>query len=308
MLSVYVTIIGFIIILSLASIGGMITEKSGVVNLSIEAFMVIGAVSYSLLARKFGEPTNYSNYWMQWILMPIAGLITALFSIIYSYTTVKLKANQTIVGIAFNALTIAISYFLIKNFNDNRNNIKIYDTLWGFSKYSNEAGSFFNIALLLGIPIVGLLFVFLNKTKLGKTIKAVGENPHASASLGINVDRTRVIAIAISAFVVGISGALFAQRSSGFFFGGVYGFGFLAVSLVIFGQWKPSIILAGSVLFGITYGMTTQINIIPFLAKIESREIIYALPYAISLSVLIFTSKKSRAPKALGVPYINAGR
>lgn len=301
---VFVAIITFIIIIALAAIGGMLTEKAGVTNLSIEGFMTIGAIAYALLTHmtpKFGGHWGY-----QWITMPLAGLITAAFSLIYSLATVKLRANQTIAGIALNTLAISLSMFLIKVRGDNRLNLNLQ--IWSVTEDKLKLASVFNIALFIGVPIIVLFILWLGYSKYGKRIRAVGENPSAAASLGINVLVTRTVAITISAFIVGIAGAMFAQKIDQFYRGSVQGIGFLAVAIVIFGQWKPLLILGGAVLFGALYGIAQNAVLITGLSTIAPQEIINMIPYIVSLIVLIFTSKNSKAPKAIGIPYVNQGR
>lgn len=304
---VIASILSFIIIISIASVGGMITEKSGVVNLSIEGFMTIGAVVYAILTSQID---TFNNRWgFQWITMPLAGFVTALFSIIYSLSTVKLRANQTIAGIALNTLALTLSIFIVKFLSKDGGSLALNTRLWAVTKGDREPGMIFNIAFFMGITIIVFMVLWLGYTKFGKKIKAVGENPSAAASLGINVENTRIIAITISAFFVGIAGALFAQALTGFFYGSVQGIGFIAVAIVIFGQWKPLLIIGGAIIFGTLYGISNNIQLIPALGKLGSyKEIIDMVPYLVSLTILIFTSKKSRAPKAIGIPYVNQGR
>lgn len=300
---ILVSIVTFIIIISLSSIGGMLTEKSGVVNLSIEGFMTVGAVIYALMTHSV---SSFQNNWAyQWLSIPIAGLATAAFSIIYSTATVKLKANQTIAGIALNTLSLVLAIFIIKIFGDK---LKLNDQIWSVTDNDRKFNSIFNLPLFLGVPIIAIFILWLAYTKFGKKIRAVGENPHAAASLGINVQNTRIIAITISSFIVGMAGAMFAQKLSGFFYGSVQGVGFLAVAIVIFGQWKPLLILGGAIMFGTLYGLAQNALLIPSFSNVAPQEILNMIPYIVSLVVLIFTSKKSRAPKAIGIPYVNQGR
>ena len=141
-----------------------------------------------------------------------------------------------------------------------------------------------------------------------KKLKACGEQPQAAASMGIKVERTQMMAVIFSSTISGVAGAFFAQGNSGYFRGSTQGIGFLAVAIVIFGQWRPLYIIAGAVLFGALYAVVDQSVLIPGLNKFEHKEILQIFPYLISLIVLVFTQKKSKAPKALGVPYDQAKR
>lgn len=308
MIIVVAAIITMIIILGLAAVGGSISERAGVVNLSIEGFMTIGAISYAIVA---GGANFIDNRMSQWFLIPLAGVVAAVVAMIYSFIVVKLKANQTIAGMAFNTLALAISIFLIhSNMNPAgpRDNIEIQQSIWSLSETNDKIGWIFNIAVFMGAPLVALTVIFLNFTRQGKRIKSVGEQPHAAASLGIKVERTQIIAITISGFLAGIAGAMFAQFNGMYFSGSTQGIGFLAVALVVFGQWRPMFIIGGAILFGGAYGIVMQYVLIPGLNTLGHQEILQMIPFALSLVVLIFTSRRSKAPKALGIPYENAGR
>lgn len=297
-----------IIILALAAVGGSISERAGVVNLSIEGFMTIGAISYAIVA---GGSNFINDKTSQWFIMPIAGVVAGCVALIYAMIVVKFKANQTIAGIAFNTLALALSIYLIhSNANPQgaSDKLQIQKSLWALAETKQSVGWIFNIAVFMGIPLIALTVVFLNFTKQGKRMKSVGEQPHAAASLGIKVERTQIIAVTLSGVLAGIAGAMFAQFNSGYFYGSTQGIGFLAVALVVFGQWRPTIIIAGAIIFGGAYGIVDQYLLVPGLNSFGHKELLQMIPFALSLIVLIFTSRRSKAPKALGIPYENAGR
>ncbi len=302
------TVITMIIVLAVAAVGGSISERTGIINLSIEGFMTIGAISYSLVAASKTFVGNTANqFWM----MPIAMVFAGLFALIYGFVTVKLKANQTIAGIALNILALALSVFLIhSNVNPAGIDVKvqIQESLFAFSPDKSNVGSIFNIGLFLGIPTIILVVVMLNFTKFGTRLKACGEQPHAAASLGIKVERTQLLGVMIAGAVAGLAGAIFVQMKGKYFYGSTQGIGFLAVALVIFGQWRPSIIIGGAIMFGILYGVIETKEAVPGLSSISNPMLLNTIPYAFSLVVLVFTQKKSKAPKALGIPYMNQGR
>lgn len=303
MVGLITIIISTIAILGVAAIGGMITEKSGVINLSIEAFMTIGAITYASIVTM---QSFQSSLAFQWLIIPISGLATSVFAILYIIITVVLKANQMIAGIALNALALAFSLFLVKF--QGRSEIELQNNLWTIGQNIEDPRWVLNIALFMGIPIMVFVVVLLGYTKFGKKIKACGENPHAAASLGIKVQWVQTVAILISAFISGVAGALYAQNISRFFFGSVQGVGFLAVALVIFGQWKPLWIIGGAVIFGSIYAIMNNSLLVPGLNQLGNTDLLKTIPYALSIAVLIFTSKNSRAPKYLGKPFYNQGR
>ncbi len=314
MVPLFTIIITMIIILGLASVGGSLSERGGVINLSIEGFMTIGAISYAMFAGKIsgGSAQNASATQIGYML--IAGLMTMLFAIIYGILVIYLKANQTIAGIALNALALAVSLFIVnsKLFNPSAprrtDMIVLQKTLFSLAGSGNADNplSIVNSTVLLGIPIIILVIVFLNKTSLGVKIKTCGEQPQAAASLGIKVRSTQLLAVALAAATSGIAGSMFAQMNQ-FFNGSTRGYGFLAVAIVIFGQWRPSIIILGAVIFGGLTGLVYNPQLTPGLSDYNS-DLLSILPYGVSLFVLIFTQKFSKVPKALGVPYVNQGR
>ncbi|WP_127942991.1 MULTISPECIES: ABC transporter permease [unclassified Mycoplasma] len=296
-------LVSIIIIFALAAVGGMVSEKAGVINLSIEGFMTIGAISYAVFAN-LPSVKNILAY--QWLLFPLAGLFGSVFAIIYALATVKLKANQTIAGIALNALAVAISFFIIKL--KKTSEIEMQPYLWTLGENNQSFVWIFNIAVFLGLPMIGLVIVVLNYTKFGKLIKAVGENPDAAATLGVRVEWIQIKAVVFSAFFSALAGAIYAQNISGYFHGTTQGAGFLAVALVIFGQWKPSLILLGSIIFGSIYAIINNATLIPVLNTIEGTDLLHTIPYLLSTLVLIFSSRHSRAPRSLGIPYSIQGR
>ncbi|CAM9110224.1 ABC transporter permease [Mycoplasma marinum] len=303
------TIITMIIILALAAVGGSISERSGIINLSIEGFMTIGAIIYALMAS---NPSIISNRANQFWIIPIAGLATAGFATLYAFVTVKLKANQTIAGIALNILALAIAVYIIhSNLNPGgvQDKIQIQSALWTLGDGSRTNSlSLFNISIIIGIPVIVMVIILLNKTKFGIKLKTCGEQPDAATSLGMKVERIQFISVMIAGGISGMAGALFIQMQGSYFYGSTQGVGFLAVALVIFGQWRPSIILLGAIIFGGLYGMVSARELIPGLDNMDNPELLNTLPYLASLFVLIFTQRNSKAPKALGIPYENTGR
>ncbi len=307
MIVIFAAIISMIMIISIASVGGHFSERSGVINLSIEAFMTIGAIAYSLMA---GQHSLRNSLGHQFWIMPMAGIAAAAFSVIYALITVKLKANQTIAGIALNILALAISVYIIHskaNPEGISDTIKLQNSLFSLAKSNDKAGWLFNITLFIGIPLLVGAWILMNKTRFGNRIKACGEQPHAAASLGINVERVQMRAILISGFISGVAGAMFAQGMGSIFRGSTQGIGFLAVAIVIFGQWRTSLIIISAVLFGTLYGMAQQKILISAFDSIP-KEIFQMIPFLLSLIVLIGTQKNSKVPKALGIPYRNVGR
>ena len=160
------------------------------------------------------------------------------------------------------------------------------------------------------IALFILLSIVLYKTKFGLRLRACGENPHAAASVGINVYKIRYISTFISGALGGMGGYVYiATVTSGASNGTVAGMGFLALAIMIFGNWKPSGIAIGALLFGLLKSISVTYLNIDFLKQLDLPMYFYnMMPYVAVLVVLAFTSKNSRAPKAEGIPYDSRGR
>jgi simple sugar transport system permease protein len=262
------------------------------------------------------------------LAMLIAGLAGAIFSLLLAFAAINLKADQTIGGTALNMLAPALVLFLVRimvNQNtlmmakgDAASWFMIKKSTLGIDK-STDLGflgeTFINkvyLATYVCILIYVILSVILYKTRFGLRLRSCGENPQAADSLGINVVKMRYAGVIISGFLAGMGGFVYALTSCNCSANGeVAGFGFLALAVMIFGNWKPLNIAGGALLFGLFKCIaacysTLDINGdgVFWLADIGISTHVYRLlPYVITLLVLAFTSKQSRAPKAEGIPY-----
>ena len=298
----------FASVLILVALGGCFSEHSGVINLGLEGIMIMGALGGALMLRYL--PASTPAFWM--ILVVI--LASALFGLVYSgllaVACINFKADQTIVGTALNMLGIAASTVIVKAINtaanpDDVSSIirytdakkKILFNIGGF-----EGNWFMIVTLLLLIAA----YIVLYKTRFGLRLMACGEHPQAADSVGINVYKMRWAGVLISGMLGGLGGIVFitAGVSEWSFEYGVAGFGFLSLAVMIFGQWKPQRIALAALLFGLFRALSNVYMGFPGLVKLELPSPVYnMMPYIISLIVLAFTSKSSRAPKAEGIPY-----
>ena len=298
----------FASVLILVALGGCFSEHSGVINLGLEGIMIMGALGGALMLRYL--PASTPAFWM--ILVVI--LASALFGLVYSgllaVACINFKADQTIVGTALNMLGIAASTVIVKAINtaanpDDVSSIirytdakkKILFNIGGF-----EGNWFMIVTLLLLIAA----YIVLYKTRFGLRLMACGEHPQAADSVGINVYKMRWAGGLISGMLGGLGGIVFitAGVSEWSFEDGVAGFGFLSLAVMIFGQWKPQRIALAALLFGLFRALSNVYMGFPGLVKLELPSPVYnMMPYIISLIVLAFTSKSSRAPKAEGIPY-----
>lgn len=333
----------FAIPLMIVALAGVFAERSGIINLALEGIMIMGAFIGVYFVRLmqdldvFLDAARMGNYWtlqgLELAAMAVAALFGAIFSLLLSFSAVNLKADQTIGGTALNLLAPALVLFLVRILaNQNTLQMQTGDaaswfmikkstfgvpksTEWGFL-----AETFLNkvyLATYICILIFVVLSVILYFTKFGLRLRACGENPQAADSLGINVYAMRYAGTTISGALAGMGGFVYALTATNCTANGdVAGFGFLALAVMIFGNWKPLNIALGALLFGLFKCIAAGYGSIDIngdgrflLAEIGISSHLYRmLPYLITLVVLSFTSKKSRAPKAEGIPYDKGSR
>ena len=303
----------FASILLLVALGGCFSEHSGVINLGLEGIMVIGALGGALMMRALSATTPA-------IVIVLLTLLAAIvFGVAYSallaVASINFKADQTIVGTALNLLGTAGATVLVKaintaaNPNDHSATIQYIEQKKAFIHYF---GSFeFNWFMVISLVILALAWMVLYRTKFGLRLMACGEHPQAAASVGISVFKMRWSGVLISGMLGGLGGICYilAGVSQWQFEYGVAGFGFLSLAVMIFGQWKPTRIALAALLFGFFRALSNVYFGFPFLMALNLPGSVYnMMPYIISLVVLAFTSKNSRAPKAEGIPYDKGSR
>ncbi|MDR7855725.1 ABC transporter permease [Tissierella sp.] len=299
--------------LLLVALGGMFSETSGVINLALEGIMLFGAFFGALFVYAVQE----SGMGPQTILligMIIAAIAGIIYSLLLSFAAVTMKANQTITGTSLNMLIpAAILLFSKMFFNSDgiTTRMNFYIRKMPVLGDIPVLGQLFFQKTYLTVGI-GLIFLIISaivfyKTKFGLRLRACGEHPHAADSVGINVHRMRYAGVCISGILGGIGGFFY---SVGVMDGnvnghtGVAGFGFLALAVMIFGQWKPGRIFFGAIFFAFLRTLAYSVSLIPFLYNLGINQTYYKMmPYIATMIVLAFTSKKSRAPKAEGIPY-----
>lgn len=321
----------FAVPLMIVALAGVCAERSGVINLALEGIMIFGAFIGVLFIRTMQEMNLFDKEQGQ-ILMILALFVAAIcgsiFSLLLAFSAINLKADQTIGGTALNMLAPAIVLFMIVMIAQ-QNTIGMVkggaaswfmlrpssfglpkDYSWGFliDILINKV----YLSTYICIIVFVIVSVILYKTKFGLRLRSCGENPQAADSLGINVFKMRYAGVMLSGFLAGMGGFNYALTTAGCTSNGdVAGYGFLALAVMIFGNWTPINIAAGGLIFGLfkciasTYA-TLDINGdgIYMLSEIGISPYVYRmLPYVITLVVLAFTSKSSRVPKAEGIPY-----
>ena len=324
--------------LMIVALAGVFAERSGIINLALEGIMIFGAFIGVLFVRNMQSMQAIANAYAnkQWLTlqglellaMLVAAALGALFSLLLSFASINLKADQTIGGTALNLMAPALVLFLIRILaNQNTLQMATGDAAsWFMLKKStfgipkNQDIGFLGETVLnkvyLATYVCILLFIILSvilyKTRFGLRLRACGENPQAADSLGINVYKMRYAGTTISGALAGMGGFVYALTTTNCTANGdVAGFGFLALAVMIFGNWTPLNIAGASLLFGLFKCIAAAYSSLDLngdgvylLAQLGISSHLYRmLPYLVTLVVLAFTSKKSRAPKAEGIPY-----
>ena len=300
-------------VLLLVALGGCFAEHSGVINLGLEGIMVMGALGGALMMRY--APVGISKFAL--ILLVLLAAIGAgtLYSMLLGIACIYFNADQTIVGTALNMLGTAGATVLVKAINTAANPDDVSSTIQYIEQkkaFIVRMGSFeFNWFMVIAVIALIIAYVVLYKTRFGLRLMACGEHPQAADSVGINVYKMRTWGVLISGMYGGLGGICYilAGVSEWKFENGVAGFGFLALAVMIFGQWKPQKIALAALLFGAFRALGNVYGGFDFLAALNIPSTVYnMMPYIISLVVLSLTSKTSRAPKAEGIPYDKSTR
>ncbi|AGX44828.1 ABC transporter permease [Clostridium saccharobutylicum] len=300
--------IQYTIPLLITALGALYCERSGVINIGLEGFMVIGSFSGALTIYKLQDVMPNSSIPL-WIGLIVAVIVGMLFSLLHAFASINLNADQTISGTAINMMAGALTIFLAR-------------TISGSGRIRIQNGFYpIDIPWLSSIPILGPLFftktyvttwlvlvillltIFLiYKTSFGLRLRACGEHPQAADAAGINVYRMRYFGVLLSGGLSSLGGAIILVTYSGEFNGSVAGIGFLALAALIFGQWKPLGILAATLFFGFASTIANVSQVIPALGSIPPV-ILKIFPYVVTLIALVIFSKSSQAPKASGEPF-----
>jgi len=273
-------------VLIFVALGGMFSERSGVINLGLEGTMVFGALGGAFVLYALPPETNGA------CVVSSVIAVGALSGMLFSLLLVVVKSFN-------NAVSGGTNPSAILEYIENR------------KAFAFKIGSLeLSVYTVLTIVVLVLSFVVLYKNRFGLRLVSCGEHPQAADSVGINVYKMRYAGVLISGFLGGIGGIVYisAVNSQWDFVYGVAGAGFLALAVMIFGQWHPVRIALAALLFGVFRAVADTYSSFDFLVELVPGEAYKMLPYVISLVVLAFTSKKSRAPKAEGIPYDKSAR
>jgi simple sugar transport system permease protein len=304
----------FSIPLLIVALGGLFSERSGVINIALEGIMIIGGFAGILfinIVQPFipGQPV---------LLLAVIVAVSAgiAVSLLHGYASINMKANQIISGTAINMIAPALAIYIARQLRTTQqipfsNQFRI-ESVPGMGNIPIIGPLLFQNTYLttyLGFAIFAAASVVLYKTSFGLRLRSCGEHPQAADSAGINVYKMRYAGVMISGALAGLGGLVFVIPTSTQFNAEVSGYGFLALAVLIFGQWKPSRILASAFFFGLMKAVSSSYSGIDFMRGIPIPSYAYKMmPYIITLIVLAFSTKKSHAPKAEGIPYDKGSR
>ncbi len=284
-----------------AAVGEVFSEKAGIINIGLEGVMLIGAFSAYSVAYESG------SLWFGLLAAILAGILSGL---IFAFFTITIKANQIVVGAAFNMIGIGITGFLYRTMyteSAGALNLKTFPTIeipfLSSIPFFGEVLFKHNIMVYATLLVIPLATFVLYKTAFGLSIRAVGEHPKAADTVGVNVFSMRYVSVMIGTALAAIGGAfLVLAYADQFVEGIVSGRGYIALAVVVFGRWKPWGAFWSSLLFGVFYALQLRIQTLPDVTI--PYQFLQALPYLATLVVLIsFNKSRVKTPKTLGVPY-----
>ncbi|HAE91674.1 MAG TPA: sugar ABC transporter permease [Tissierella sp.] len=281
--------------LAFGALGGLMSERSGVINIGLEGMMTIGAATGVSIAYITGNP---------WIGFLCAGIAGGLIALLHAIASISLRADQSVSGIAINLLGSGASLFLVRIIFGSLNTPPVPKKLPKLFSDSSVLGAFsrlnFEVTAVIALLIMLLIWFIFAKTKWGLRISSVGEYPIVADSLGLNVYKIRYICVIISGFLAGLGDAsMTLSVLSNFVPTAISGHGFIALTAVIFGKWKPLSVYLSCLFFGLAQAIVIQLGG----GAMLSSQIVAMLPYVLTIIVLVLFVGRSVGPKASGIPY-----
>jgi general nucleoside transport system permease protein len=290
--------------LLLAALGGLFSERAGVVNIALEGIMIFGALTAAVVAQQLEAPILAVDptarvIWVPWLATFAAMLVGAFIGWIHAVVSIKYRADQVISGTAINLLALGVPavvlLFLYNNTTDSKEVINVLPK-WGLTDTEILFSPLTYLALVL-VPIVSYV---LYRTPFGLRMRSVGEAPLAAASVGVNVAQVRYMAVIISGVLAALAGAYLSIGNLNAFTRNLSANqGFIALAALIFGKWQPWNVLGAAFLFGVFKAVEIRLGG----SDILPSALVQALPYLITILVLAGFIGRSRAPKAIGKPY-----
>lgn len=295
------------------AIGGVFSERSGVVNIGLEGLMIVGAFVGIFVNLEFAAQLGSATVW---VAMLAAVIVGGIFSLLHAVASISFRADQTVSGVAINLLGLAVTVFLVKLIYDKGQTDMIDQPIRRFGIPYLEDIPFFgrllfhdvySTSILAFAVAIGAWFV-IYKTPFGLRLRAVGEHPMAADTMGVKVNKMRYIAVVISGALGGLGGAVYAQTiTHDFSHATIAGQGFMSLAAMIFGKWHPIGALGAELFFGLAQTLSIAGNQIPYVQEIPAVYL-QILPYVLTIFALAGFIGKANAPKASGQPYIKGKR
>jgi simple sugar transport system permease protein len=300
--------------LIVTALGGVFSEKSGVVNIGLEGIMIIGALASIVFNLEFSETFGNMTHWYALIVGVVIG---GIFALLLAVAAVSFRADQTVTGVALNMLALGGAVFfvrvlynkgqtdVIKHYFSTKNSIPFLSDIPFIGKlFFHEIPWTSVIAILLAF----VSWYIIYKTAFGLRLRAVGEHPMAADTMGINVTRMRYIAVFISGMFGGLGGAIYAETITlNFAHNTIAGQGFIALAALIFGKWHPIGAMGAALFFGFAQILSIVGNNLPFFETLP-KVVLYILPYVLTIFALAGFIGKAEGPAASGTPYVKGKR
>lgn len=295
------------------ALGGVFSERSGVINIGLEGLMIMGAFIGIVFNLTFFDTFGT---WTPWISIIAAMIVSGIFAIIHAVASVSLRANQVVSGVAINMLALGVSVFLTKEIYGHGQTEMVEMPFYtmdvpGLSQIPFIGPLFFQgmymttyLAIFLAIAAWFVLF----KTPFGLRLRSVGEHPMAADTNGVNVYKMRYIAVILSGMLGGLGGSVYALTiASNFSNATIAGQGFMSLAAVIFGKWHPLGAMGAAIFFGLAQSLSVVGSSIPLLQDVPEVFLMIA-PYVLTILALAGFIGRAEAPKANGQPYIKGSR
>ena len=287
-----------------AALGGMICERSGIVNIALEGIMLVGAFA-GATACYFLESHAVLGPYAGWISLGIGLVAGIIFSLLLAVSTINFKADHTIAGTAINLLSVGLSVYMCQIIFGQQRSQAFMTGLNKMKDVPIFGDLFANIypTIFIALILVVVSYYVVFKTGFGLRLRSCGENPQASASMGINVYKTRYMGVLLSGAFAGLAGAMMVLTNGVQFTAtSIHGVGFIAIAAVIFGKWNPFGILGAGIFFGLSSAIGIYASMIPVL-NLLPPEFFACIPYVLTIVALVLFSNKTVGPKAAGQIY-----
>lgn len=295
------------------AMGGVFSERSGVVNIGLEGLMIMGAFVGIVFNLTFVSTLGSMTPWISILVAMFVGMI---FSLLHAVASISFRADQVVSGVAINFLALGIGIFLTKQWYGKGQTDSVSMPFYpsgipGLSQIPVVGPLFFSgiyVTSYLAIIVAVISWLVLYKTAFGLRLRSVGEHPMAADTNGINVYKMRYIAVMISGAMGGLGGSIFALTIvHNFSNTTILGQGFMSLAAVIFGKWHPLGAMGAALFFGFAQSLSVVSSGIPLLQDIPSIFLLIA-PYVLTILALAGFIGRAEAPAANGQPYIKGSR